>query len=173
MPALENAAAAKTSQETPMQLTEILSARHVRIPLAAATRDEAIRELLDLLVATGDVDDAGPAMTALLDRERTRTTGIGGGLALPHAKTPAARKLVMALGRSAGGIDFGSIDGKPVTLVALLLGPMDATGPHIQALARISRLLSIEPLRRRIEAAATPEQLLKIIAEHEKEEAAG
>ena len=156
-----------------MLLTEILSANHIRLPLAAATRDEAIRELLGLLVATGDVSSADAAMAALLDRERTRTTGIGGGLALPHAKTSAAAKLVMALGRSAAGVDFQSIDGRPATLVVLLLGPMDATGPHIQALAKVSRLLSIEPLRRRLEAAHTPDQILKIIAEHEKEEAAG
>ena len=156
-----------------MQLTEILSAGHIRIPLAATRRDEAIRELLDLLVASGEVADAEAAMAALLDREKTRTTGIGGGLALPHARTPAARKLVMAMGKSPAGVDFDSIDGRPATLLAMLLGPPDATGPHIQALARISRILSVEPLRRRIEAAASPEQLLKIIAEHEKEEAAG
>jgi len=156
-----------------MLLTEILSPAHVRIPVVATTRNEAIRELLDLLVATGDVEGAEPAMAALLDRERTRTTGIGGGLALPHAKTSAARKVVMALGRSPAGVDFQSIDGKPAILVVLLVGPMDATGPHIQALAKVSRLLSIDPLRRRLEAASTPEQLLKIIAEHEKEEAAG
>jgi mannitol/fructose-specific phosphotransferase system IIA component (Ntr-type) len=156
-----------------MQLTEILSARHIRIPLQATTRNEAIQELLDLLVATGDVSGPEAAMAALLDRERTRTTGIGGGLALPHAKTPAAAKVVMALGRSPAGVDFQSIDGKPANLVVLLLGPMDATGPHIQALAKISRLLSIEPIRKRLDAASTPEQVLKIVAEHEKEEAEG
>jgi mannitol/fructose-specific phosphotransferase system IIA component (Ntr-type) len=81
--------------------------------------------------------------------------------------------LVMALGRSLSGVDFESIDGRPVSLVALLLGPAEQTGPHIQALAKISRLVSIEPLRRRLEAATTPAQVLKIISEHEKEEAAG
>jgi mannitol/fructose-specific phosphotransferase system IIA component (Ntr-type) len=156
-----------------MLLTEILSADHIRLALAATTRDGAIRELLGLLVATGDVASAEPAMASLLDRERTRTTGIGAGLALPHAKTPAAAKLVMALGRSPAGVDFQSIDGRPATLMVLLLGPPDATGPHIQALAKVSRLLSIDPVRRRLEAAATAEQILKIIAEHEKEEAAG
>ena len=156
-----------------MLLTEILSDRHIRIPLSSTTRNEAIRELLDLLVATGDVEGGEAAMAALLDRERTRTTGIGGGLALPHAKTPAAHKVVMALGKSPTGVDFQSIDGMPAKLVVLLLGPMDATGPHIQALAKVSRFLSIEPLRKRLDAASTPEQVLKLIAEHEKEEAAG
>lgn len=154
-----------------MRLTEILPVRHVKLPLLSMTKTEVIAELLEVLLASGEVRDREAALTALLEREKTHTTGIGGGLALPHAKTPAVGRLVMALGRSPG-VDFESIDGKPVTLVALLLGPLDSTDPHIQALARISRLLSNDLLRRRIESATTPEQIVKIIAEKEKEESA-
>jgi mannitol/fructose-specific phosphotransferase system IIA component (Ntr-type) len=156
-----------------MQLTEILSPAHIQIALAATTRDDALRELVALLAATGEVDSPPAAMAALLDRERTRTTGIGGGLALPHGKTHAVKKLVAALGKSAAGLDFQSIDGRPAHLIVMLLSPPEATTPQIQALARISRILSLEAMRKRLDAAATPEALWKALAEFEKQDAAG
>ena len=153
-----------------MQLTEILTPERIKIPLSARTKQEAIEELLDLLVANGDVRDREPALQAVTERERTRSTGIGNGLAVPHGKCSAVDGLVMAMGVAPEGIDFQSVDGRPVTLVALLLAPVDQTGPHIQALARISRVLTTESVRRRAKTATRPAQLLKIIAEEEREE---
>lgn len=151
-----------------MLLTDILTPQRVKVPLAATTKQGVIEELLDLLAADGQVIDAQVALQAVLQREKTRTTGIGGGVALPHGKCPAVRDLVMAVGASGEGIDFDSMDGKPVTVVMLLLSPLDKTGPHIQALARLSRLLSVDAFRKRLCAAQSPQELFEAIKDQQE-----
>jgi fructose-specific phosphotransferase system IIA component len=153
-----------------MLLTEILSLEHVKVPLTAGTKEGVIRELMETLSAGGAVADLPAAIQSVLDRERTRTTGIGSGLAIPHGKTSAVRDLVMAMGRTAVPIDFESIDGKPVTLVILLLSPLDKTGPHIQALARISRMFSADAFRNKLNAAPTAAEVYRLIGEQEARE---
>lgn len=153
-----------------MNLSQMLTGGRTKAPLAATAKQAVIEELLDALVAAGDVQDRSGALAAVLDRERTRTTGIGGGLAIPHGRTPAVKDVVLALGKPSRAVDFQSIDGKGVTLVVLLLSPPQMTGPHIQALAHVSKLLSIDAVRKAIEDARTPEQILKVIAKAEREE---
>lgn len=153
-----------------MQLTDILTERRIKIPLAATTKEGAITELVDLLVANGDIFDREKALAAVLEREHTRTTGIGNGLAIPHGKASATHELVLALGKAARPIDFDSIDQKPVTLVMLLISPLDQTGPHIQALARISRLMSNDPFRNKLNAATSVEQVMQLIEGQEEQQ---
>ena len=100
-------------------------------------------------------------------RESTRTTGIGNGLAIPHGKCTGTDHLVMAIGRPKTPIDFQAIDGRPVNLIWLLTSPPDKTGPHIHALARISRLMTIERFRQALVAATTPQQLYDAIVQQE------
>jgi mannitol/fructose-specific phosphotransferase system IIA component (Ntr-type) len=104
----------------------------------------------------------------VLDRENTRSTGIGNGLAVPHGKCPGCPHLVMAVGRSAEPIDFQSMDGQPVRLIVLLASPPDETGPHIQALARISRLMLMEDFRDAVLHARTSAEIYETIARHEQ-----
>jgi fructose-specific phosphotransferase system IIA component len=151
-----------------MRLTDILNVNRIRVPLQASDKVEAIRELIDLLAGHGDVSDAETMVKAVLERERTRTTGIGHGIALPHGKGPGASELVMAMGVADEPIDFESVDGQPVNLVILLVSPLDKTGPHIQALARVSRLLSIDHFRKRLAAAKTPEEAYELIDQREQ-----
>jgi mannitol/fructose-specific phosphotransferase system IIA component (Ntr-type) len=151
-----------------MHLTDLLTPRRIVLGLEADDKADAIRQLVELLERTGAVTDPRRACRAVLRREQTRTTGIGGGLAVPHGKTDAAPELAAAVGVADEPIDFGSIDGEPVTLIVLLVSPADQTGPHIHALARISRLLSREPLRRAIRSAESPEQVVALFAEHEQ-----
>ena len=153
-------------------LTDILTPQRIKVPLSQTTKNGVICELVDLLAANGDIGDRDKVLQAVLDRERTRTTGIGAGLAIPHGKTPEAKKLVMAIGKPAQGLDFESVDGKPVTLIVLLVSPVDQTGPHIQALARISRLMSIDAFRREMESAATPEEMFRQIQDCEQQASA-
>ena len=152
-----------------MFLTEILAPQHVKVPLTAVTKEAAIRELMETL-ADGSVTDTAAAIQSVLDREKTRTTGIGNGLAIPHGKCGSVADLVMAIGRTAQPIEFESIDAKPVTLVVLLLSPMDKTGPHIQALARISRMFSVDAFRNKLNAAPTATDLYNLIREQEAKE---
>jgi len=154
-----------------MQIADILNVDRIKAPLQASTKQGVIEEMVDVLVANGDLAAREPALAAVLERERTRTTGIGSGLAVPHGKTAAVKKLIMAIGKPAAPVDFSSVDGKPVNLVLLLLSPIDQVGPHIQALAHISRLMSIDSLRKKLEDATSPQQILKLILDKEKEEA--
>jgi len=150
-----------------MRLTEILKPQNIKVPLAAKTKAEAISELVDLLAASGDVKDGKKVLDAVLEREATRTTGIGNGLAIPHGKCNGVDHLVMAIGRPLAPIDFQAIDGRPVNLIWLLASPPDQTGPHIHALARISRLMTIDRFRQALAAAQTPQDLYNAIVQQE------
>jgi fructose-specific phosphotransferase system IIA component len=150
-----------------MRLTEILKPQNIKIPLAAENKSEAISELVQLLADNGSITDAKKVLDAVMDRESTRTTGIGNGLAIPHGKTSGTADLVMAIGKPAQPIDFQSIDGRPVTIIWLLSSPPDKTGPHIHALARISRLMTIDKFRQSLNAAQTAEEMFQIITAQE------
>ena len=150
-----------------MKLTDILPADCVRVPLEASDKTEAITELVDLLHETGRVTDRDAVLRTVLDREATRSTGIGYGLAVPHGKSAACPRLAMAVGKPATPVDFESKDGQPVNLIVLLASPPDQTGPHIQALARISRLMLMESFRQAVADATSGDELYEIIRKHE------
>lgn len=152
-----------------MRLSEILKPQNIKVSLDAITKTEAITELVDLLGANGELQEHGKVLDAVLEREATRTTGIGNGLAIPHGKCGGVDHLVMAIGRATTPIDFQAIDGRPVTLIWLLASPPDKTGPHITALARISKLMTVDRFRRAINEAPTAEQLYALIIEQEKQ----
>ncbi len=150
-----------------MRLTEILKPANIKIPLAATTKSDAIKELVNLLSANGEVADGAKVLDSVLERESTRTTGIGNGLAIPHGKCAGADHLIMAIGKAGTPIDFQSIDGRPVTWIWLLTSPPDKTGPHIHALARISRLMTIDKFRQAMAAAETPQAVFDAIVAQE------
>ena len=103
----------------------------------------------------------------MLEREATRTTGIGNGLAIPHGKCSGVDHLVVAVGKPEAPIDFDSIDKRPVNLIVLLASPPDQTGPHIQALARISRLMNVEAFRMVLRNATTSQQIFDAVVAQE------
>lgn len=150
-----------------MRLTEILKPQNIKVPLEAKTKAEAISELVSLLAANGEVSDPKQVLDAVLDREATRTTGIGNGLAIPHGKCNGAAHLSMAIGRPSVPIDFQAIDGRPVNLIWLLTSPPDKTGPHIHALARISRLMTIDKFRAALASAKSAQELYDAILQQE------
>jgi mannitol/fructose-specific phosphotransferase system IIA component (Ntr-type) len=150
-----------------MRLTEILQPQCVCCPLESATKQEAIYELVDVLAKGLGLTEVDDLKQAVWQRELTRTTGIGHGIGIPHGKSKACRKLVMAVGKTASPIEFGAIDGKPVDLIFLLASPIDQTGPHIQALATISRMLTDADFRATIKRATSAEELYGLIEQHE------
>jgi mannitol/fructose-specific phosphotransferase system IIA component (Ntr-type) len=152
-----------------MRLIDILKPQNIKVPLAAEKKTDAIAELVNLLAANGELKDAKKVLDSVLDREATRTTGIGNGLAIPHGKCPGTDHLVMAIGKPAAPIDFQAIDGRPVSIIWLLNSPPDKTGPHIHALARISRLMTLEKFRAALNNAKTPQEVFDIIAEQESQ----
>lgn len=150
-----------------MKLTDIIALECIQTPLRATTKNDAITELVDLLAEHGRVSDRDAVLKAVMERESTRSTGIGYGLAVPHCKSSACTKLAAAIGKPATPLDFESKDGQPVDFVVLLVSPLDQTGPHIQALARISRLMLTEHFRSDLAKAETSDEILQIIAQYE------
>lgn len=153
-----------------MNLLDIVTLDCIKAPLEAADKKGVIDELVDVLAAAGKVADAETLKDAVWTREQARTTGIGHGLAIPHGKSDAVRELAMAIGRPASPLEFTSIDGKPVKLVVLLASPTDRTSEHIQALARISKLMMQEDFRDRIYSAQTAEEVYEALHDHETAE---
>ena len=151
-----------------MQLTEILRPDCIRVPLAGQDKRSAVEELVDLLAERGRIGDAEAMKQAIWQREATRTTGIGHGLAIPHGKSACCEGLVMAIGKPQKPIDFQSIDGRPVSVIFLLASPIDQTGPHIQALAKISRILCRADVRGAIFTATDAQTIYDLIAREEK-----
>jgi fructose-specific phosphotransferase system IIA component len=150
-----------------MRLTDILKPENIKVPLQAKTKNEAIAELVDLLAANGQIKDPKAVLAAVLEREATRTTGIGNGLAIPHGKCSGTPDLVMAIGKPAQAIDFQSIDGRPVSVIWMLTSPPEKTGPHIHALARISRLMTIDKFQQALRAAQTAKDVYDAIVAQE------
>ncbi|MBL9000509.1 MAG: PTS sugar transporter subunit IIA [Phycisphaerae bacterium] len=151
-----------------MNLLDILSPACIIAPLTAQSKKGVIDELVDVLARAGKVGDSKPLKEAVWTREQTRTTGIGHGLAIPHGKCAGMTSLAMAIGRPPTPMDFEAIDGQPVKLVVLLASPPDRTSDHIQALARISRLMMMDEFRERIYAATTPDAIFDLLKSQEK-----
>jgi mannitol/fructose-specific phosphotransferase system IIA component (Ntr-type) len=150
-----------------MRLTEVLKPQNIRVPLVATNKTDAITELVHLLYANGEISDAKSVLNSVLEREATRATGIGNGVAIPHGKCAGTDHLVMAVGKPLTPIDFQSIDGRPVTLIWLLTSPPDKTGPHIHALARISRLHTIEAFKQAMASARSAQDIYDAIVKQE------
>jgi fructose-specific phosphotransferase system IIA component len=151
-----------------MILTQILQPSCVKVPVESRDKEAVIAELVDLLDAKGLLSDRNAALQAVLTRERIQSTGTGAGIAIPHGKCNAVKELVMAVGIAREPIEFQSVDRKPVTILLLLISPTDQTGPHIQALARISRLMLNEDFRRKFEKAASAEEAYELLGNQER-----
>ena len=150
-----------------MRLSDILKLQHIKVPLAAKNKKDAITELVQVLADAHEVKDSQVLLNSVLEREATRTTGIGNGLAIPHGKCAGVDHLVVAMGKPAEPIDFDSIDNRPVNLIVLLASPPDQTGPHIQALARISRLMNVDAFRQVMRTATSAQQIFDAIINQE------
>jgi fructose-specific phosphotransferase system IIA component len=150
-----------------MNLLDILTPECIKAPLVSDEKKGVIDELVSLLADAKKVGDAAALREAVWTREQTRTTGIGHGLAIPHGKSPGMSSLAMAIGRPAKPMDFQAIDGQPVRLVVLLASPPDRTSDHIQALARISRLMTMDEFRNRIYAAESAGEIYELLKSQE------
>ncbi|GMU35842.1 MAG: PTS sugar transporter subunit IIA [Phycisphaerae bacterium] len=154
-------------QRLVMLLSQLLDPRCILIPTRETERFAVIRELVDTLAEAGLIPSAGPVCEAVIAREQLRSTGIGYGLAVPHAKSADAPRLLTAVGKPAQPVDFKSVDGRPCELVILLVSPPHETTAHVQALARISRMWLKEPFRVAVRAATDAASLLQAVREQE------
>ncbi|HEX8906446.1 MAG TPA: PTS sugar transporter subunit IIA, partial [Longimicrobiaceae bacterium] len=129
-----------------MLLTELLTPERVKVPLSARSKDAVLEELVGVLADAGAVADPAAVLRAVHQREEMLSTGIGGGVAIPHGKVDGVGELVMAAGIASEPMDFAALDGQPVRLFFLLVGPESAAGMHVKALSRISRLVRRDDL---------------------------
>lgn len=150
-----------------MNLMEILKPECVKAPLDAGDKRGAINELVDLLSACAKIADPAALKEAVWAREQTRTTGIGHGLAIPHGKCAGVGGLAMAIGKPPAPLDFQAIDGKPVRLIIMLASPPDRTADHIQALAKVSRLLMMEEFREMVYNAGSGAEIYDLLRQKE------
>ena len=151
-----------------MNLLEILSPKSILVDLQGETKEEIIKDLVDALELGEVITDRDKVLQAVLEREKIMSTGIGDGIAIPHGKSDAVVRLAAALGTQRRGVDFESLDGEPGYVFFLLVSPANVSGPHIKALARISRLLKNDEFKKKLIEAVTPEELLRVIEAEEK-----
>jgi mannitol/fructose-specific phosphotransferase system IIA component (Ntr-type) len=144
-------------------LSELLKEDRIRVPLGGRTKDDLLRELVELATPGCGRDTVETILTAVRDREQLLSTGIGSGVAIPHGKTPVVDQLIMAAGVTGEPVDFDALDGQPVELLFLLIGPESASGAHIKVLSRISRLLRREELRERLRDATSGTDFLRVV----------
>lgn len=148
-----------------MTLLEHIAADQIDLALNAADKTGAITALVDRLSRLGRITQRDAVLRAVLDREAQRSTGLGRGFALPHAKTDAVRQLLIAFGRPTRPLSFDAPDGQPVDLIALLLSPVASTAEHISALAQLNRLALNAGLRERLARAATANEFYQLLRE--------
>jgi PTS system nitrogen regulatory IIA component len=146
-----------------MKLTDILSPESITLDLKAEGKRDVLEELCRLLADAKKLPDPEALLQTLVDRESLGSTGIGQGVAIPHGKSPAVPAQAAALGLSKKGVDFDALDGEPVYILFLVAAPPDAAGPHLKALAKISRLLKDKPFRQSLRDAVSVDDVLKII----------
>lgn len=146
-----------------MNLKKVLSPDAVWVDLKADTKDGIIEEMIDRLVAAGKVKDRDGALKAVRDREAKMSTGMQNGVAIPHGKSKCIKSLVAAIGLNKAGVNFDSMDGSPCTIFIMTLSPVSRTGPHIQFLAEVSRLISRPAERERLLAAKTHADIYEIL----------
>ena len=154
-----------------MNIMGFLDDRAVTTDLkSSSNKEDVIRELVQLLVSGGSIKekDVNKLIQILLKRESLGSTGIGQGVAIPHGKSDCVTKLVAAFGVSRSGVNFDSLDGEPVSLFFLLVAPEDSAGPHLKALARISRLLKDKHFRDSLRSAKDEKTLVKIIRDEDE-----
>lgn len=146
-----------------MLLSELLSEDRIKVPLGGQSKDDLLRELVELVAPTAEPAAKDAILAAVREREQLLSTGIGAGVAIPHGKTPVVDQLLMAAGVAARPLDFDALDGQPVELFFLLVGPESASGAHIKALSRISRLLRREQLRNSLRAVKSRREFLDVV----------
>jgi PTS system nitrogen regulatory IIA component len=151
-----------------MKILDVLTVDTINVNLRAkdkkAILDELVAPAAKLAGASHD-----ELVRVLLERERLGSTGIGGGIGIPHGKLRGLPSLILGFGLSRQGVDFESMDGRPTHLFFLLLTPEDSAGLHLKLLARLSRLLKNDDFKRRLMQAGTPNEVINAIRDEDED----
>lgn len=151
-----------------MKITDFLDRKAIKIGIQAADKEGILKELVGILAQAKDLGDPKAVVKALLERENLGSTGIGQGIAIPHGKTDRVKELTAVLGISKQGVNFEALDGEPVYIFFLLVAPKDTAGPHLKALAQISRLLRDSYFCELIKRCQTADDVFELIQREEE-----
>ena len=160
-----------------MLLSQLLRPSDICLNVKSARKLDAIKEIVDKLASNGRTIDKVRLFEAILEREELQTTAISSGVALPHAridaalphaKTDAVDGIIMALGISQQGVDFGAVDRTPAHLVFLIAAPKSSSSEYLQILQSVAKLLEVQGFREKLMLAQTPDEVISAIAACEK-----
>lgn len=153
-----------------MKITDFLSTNAILTDIKSTKKEDVIKELVDALIGASEIEkrNRNKLIEALMVREALGSTAIGQSVAIPHAKCDCVEKLIAAFGLSKKGVDFDSLDGEPAYIFFLLVAPQESAGPHLKALARISRLLKDKYFRDSLRACEDSKGVLNIISQEDE-----
>ncbi|MCB9800499.1 MAG: PTS sugar transporter subunit IIA [Candidatus Omnitrophica bacterium] len=151
-----------------MKITEFLDKKAIKIDLESTEKEDVLKELVDVLAEVQDIGDRKNIVKALVERESLGSTGIGQGIAIPHGKTDRVNGIVSVLGVSRKGVNFEALDGELVYIFFLLVAPKENAGPHLKALAQISRLLRDSFFCELIRRCKSAEEVYELIQKEEE-----
>ncbi len=149
-----------------IKLSKFLEEDLVEFDLKSKDKDSVIDELVELASKSKLVKDPQELLRAVKEREELVTTGVGYGVAFPHAKTKSVKGIVIAFGRSKGGINFDAMDKRPVQLFFLIAAPEDAIGAHLNVMAELSFLMKSEGNREKLLEAKRYEDVIEVLESH-------
>jgi fructose-specific phosphotransferase system IIA component len=152
-----------------MYLSELLNEESILLELQSHDKESCIKELVHLLESAHRINTKGEILSKVLQRESMMSTGIGNGVAIPHGKTRQLDRLIAACGVARAGIDFDSMDGEPANLFILLVSPENLRGPHVKALANVSRLLKEESVRNSLQRSGSAREFLEVLQTAEQQ----
>lgn len=148
-----------------MALASLIKQQNIKVPLTAKTKTEAICEMIDILHQNGVIRDVQAVTKAVFEREALSSTGLGDGIAVPHAKTETIQSPVLAIGVSKEGIDFQAHDGESVFVIFLMIAPKSQPGQHIEALSEIAKMVQAPIVMKMLKKADTPQDVVDVLAE--------
>ncbi|ANU10985.1 PTS fructose transporter subunit IIA [Planococcus antarcticus DSM 14505] len=150
-----------------MKITQLLTEQTIILNLSATTKQEVLEELASQLDRAGKLSDKRAFTAAIMERESQSTTGIGDGIAIPHAKSAAVKSPAIAFGRALDGLDFESLDGQPANLFFMIAASEGANDDHLEALSRLATFLMDEQFRTNILAAKSKQEVLQVVSDKE------
>ncbi|PRP51077.1 PTS fructose transporter subunit IIA [Bacillus halotolerans] len=153
-----------------MKITELLTKHTIKLNIESKEKENVIDEMVTVLDKAGKLNDRQAYQEAILNRESQSSTGIGEGIAIPHAKTASVINPAIAFGRSKDGVDYESLDGQPAHLVFMIAATEGANNTHLEALSRLSTLLMREEIRKQLLEAESEDAIIDIINQHDKDD---
>jgi len=153
-----------------VKLSQLLDPQCIKLNLEARRKKDTIQEMVDLLSQAGKIKDSQKVQEEIIQREKMGTTGIGGGIAIPHIMTDQIQQTIMAFGRKKEGVKFDSLDEQPACLIFLLVGPKQDTRLHLKILCGLSRFLHNPQFKKSLLETQDKREIIRIFQHQEEKE---